>query len=219
MIVPRVRTPLTELELARCLRDGHVRAFDELPDPDRLGCSWAQCALEHARGRAIDNNCVGNVTAGSTWKGDVYELRVSERVKRDPDVWKVLTLRFRSHSNPIDGAADYWRLLARRFASVLPLFDDGDARGAALRLSELGYYTALSGPYATAMVELLARYRRIVGPALAADVPALTDGEQAAIAEVADRVVRMADDARAGVEGMLAFERRWPPRHEAPALP
>jgi hypothetical protein len=68
------------------------------------------------------------------------------------------------------------------------------------------------------MVELLARYRRIIAPALAASVE-LTEGEQAAIAEVADRVARMADEARAGVEGMLAFDRRFGASRGAPALP
>lgn len=218
MIVPRVRTPLSELELATALLEGHVRAFGEAPDPDRLGCAWAQCALEHARGRAIDCNNIGNVTAGSRWAGDVYELRVSERVKRDPDVWKTLTLRFRSHPDPVAGAADYWGLLARSFASVLVLFDARAMGPAAHRLSELGYYTALAGPYASACVELLGHYERSIAPRLALAEP-LTEGERAAIAETVDRVARMADDARAGVDGMLAFDRAWPRGHGAPPLP
>jgi hypothetical protein len=219
-VVPKVATPLSELELARVLRDGHIRAFDAHPDEDRLGVAWAHNALEHARGRAIYGSNIGNVTAGSSWSGDVYELRVQERIHRDPDEWKWLVLRFRVHPNAVAGAADYWRLLARRFASVLPLFDDGRAHEAAYRLSVLGYYTALAEPYADAMESLLASYHRAIGPVLEREDAELTAGEQAAVAAVVDRVARIVDEARAGVEGLRSFERAWPRRVvEVPAMP
>ena len=219
-VVPRVATPLSELELARVLRDGHVRAFDARPDEDRLGVSWAQNALEHARGRAVYCANIGNVTAGASWGGDVYELYVQERVRRNPDVWQWLTLRFRVHTDVRDGAADYWKLLARRFAGVLPLFDEGRAHEAAYRLSVLGYYTALAEPYADAMESLLAWYHRAIGPVLEREDAELTAGEQAAVAAVVDRVARIVDEARAGVEGLRSFERAWPRRVvEVPAVP
>lgn len=219
-VVPRVATPLSELELALALRNGHLRAFDARPDEDRLGVAWAQCALEHARGRAIYGANIGNVTAGSTWTGDVYELRVQERVHRDPDTWKWLVLRFRAHADPVAGAADYWRLLARRFASVLPLFDEGRAHEAAYRLSVLGYYTALAEPYADAMDELLAWYHRAIGPVLEREDAKLEAAAQREVARIVDRVARIVDEARAGVEGLRSFERAWPRRVvEVPAVP
>ena len=219
-VLPRTPTPLSELELARVLRDGHVRAFEARPDDDRLGCAWAQNALEHARGRAVYCDNIGNVTAGASWGGDVYELRVQERVHRNPDEWRWMVLRFRCHADARDGAADYWKLLARRFAGVLPLFDEGQAREAAHELSVRGYYTALEGPYAKAMEELLAWYRRALAPVVESERAELTTGEQAAVAAIVDRVARVVDQARAGVEGLRSWEAAWPRRVvEVPAVP
>jgi hypothetical protein len=157
--VPRVRTPLSEVDLADVLQAGHVAALGSEPSKERLGVAWAQMALEHGRGKYVYCNNIGNITAGG-WSGPYYVIRVQERVNKATNEWKWMDLKFRVHRTPEDGAADFWRLLAGRYASALPLFDAGDAVGAAMRLGALNYYTAHEEQYARGMAGL---YREWMG--------------------------------------------------------
>jgi hypothetical protein len=152
--VPKVPTALSEQQLADVLTEGHVAAFGHGPSHERLACAWAQMALEHARGKAVYCHNIGNITALGGWPGAYYVIRVQERVKRDPDVWKWMNLKFRAHETPDVGAADYWRLMTGRYKSAVARFDAADPAGAALELSRLGYYTARAEHYIKAMVSL-----------------------------------------------------------------
>lgn len=152
--VPKVATPLTEAQLVDVLRAGHVIAFGAEPSPERLACAWAQNALEHARGRAVYCHNIGNITTGSGWHGSYYVIRVQERIQKAPDIWREIDMRFRAHESPKAGAADYWSFLSGRYAAVFPLFDAGDAAGAAMRLGALNYYTAHEDQYARSMASL-----------------------------------------------------------------
>jgi hypothetical protein len=152
--VPRAETPLTEVELRKALADGHRIAFGSDPTPQRLACAWAQCALEHARGKAIYCNNIGNVTGFDPWPGKFYSMRCQERVQKDPDVWKTIEMRFRAHSSPAEGAADYWRVIKRNYSAALLMFDAGDPAGAARKLGAMGYYTAHVDRYAAGMASL-----------------------------------------------------------------
>jgi hypothetical protein len=165
--VPRVRTPITETDLALALRAGHVIACGGLPSPSRWACLWAQTALEHGRGKALDCYCLGNVTAAPSWPGDHYTLDCNERIKRNPDVWKMIHLWFRAFVDPAPGAASYVRLLSGRYARALAKMDQGDPAGAAFMLSTLNYYTADEGNYSRAMVSLEQRAREVILPPLA----------------------------------------------------
>jgi hypothetical protein len=169
-VVQRSRTPLSGIDVAVALRDGHYLAFGQPPTKPRLGVGWAQIALENARGDAVYRNNIGNVTAGTKWVSagkPYYVIRVKERVQRNPDVWKELDLKFRAHETAVDGAADYWRLLAApRYQPVLAAFDAGDPALAAQRLSDLNYYTAQEAPYERAMVSLYGEYNAKIAPNL-----------------------------------------------------
>ncbi|XXX72361.1 peptidoglycan-binding protein [Sorangium sp. So ce134] len=152
--VPREGTPLSEAELAAVLEQGHRLVFQESPSRARLACAWAHVALENGRGQKIWNNNLGNITAFGKWTGPYYVIRVSERVQRDPDVWKQVSMRFRAHDEALDGAADYWRLMNSRYEPALARFDAGDPEGAAFELSRLRYFTAHADQYARAMLSL-----------------------------------------------------------------
>ncbi|WP_437550819.1 peptidoglycan-binding protein [Sorangium sp. So ce367] len=152
--VPRVTTPLSEAELAAALEHGHELVFQETPSRARLACAWAHVAIENARGRKVWNHNLGNITAFGRWPGSYYVIRVSERVQRNPDVWKDIDMRFRAHPEALDGAVDYWRLMGDRYQPALALFDAGDPAGAAFELSRLRYYTAHADPYARSMSSL-----------------------------------------------------------------
>lgn len=152
--VAKAPTPLTEAQLLDVLRAGHVAVTGAEPSRARLACAWAQVALEHGRGKYVYNHNLGNITALGGWPGQYYVIRVQERVKRDPDVWKWTDLKFRAHETPEAGAADYWRLMLKRYASAIARFDSADPAGAALELSRLGFYTARAEHYMKAMAAL-----------------------------------------------------------------
>lgn len=153
--VDRIRTPLTEIEIADALRVGHDRVLARPDDGEaferRMGVAWAQSMLELGRGRACWCNNFGNVTVPHDWIGDFYELTTDEQVR--PGEWRPLALRYGAFAAPEDGAENYWLLFVEghRYAPCLSLFDAGDAIGAAHRLHDLGFYTANAEPYARAM--------------------------------------------------------------------
>jgi hypothetical protein len=151
-------TPLSAVALASALYEGYIAQFGEPPRIERLACAWAQCALENARGAIIYDNNIGNVTTQGGQRS--CAKRIHERVSKSPDRWEILTVRFRSFDTPVEGAAAYWRLLAKSYNSVIALCDAADARGAAVRLSELGYFTGASEPYVAGMASLFAYANR-----------------------------------------------------------
>jgi hypothetical protein len=159
MEVQRQTTPLTELEMANALLEGHRAAFGTTPSADRLGVGWAQCALEHGRGKALYSFNFGNVTATKKWiddGGDYYVMRVPPP---DPPV-----LKFRAFASPSGGAADYWRILGGRYVSALRLFDAGKALDACYELSRLRYFTANADAYSRAVASLFDYWRKALAP-------------------------------------------------------
>lgn len=141
--IDRVRTPLSELEVGRALRDGYVALFGRDPSFNVLGVGWAQIALENAHGNAIYDFNFGNIT-GTGEGGDYYTLATDEQVK--PGVWKNMTMKYAAHPDAVSGARAYWRLITNsRYAPAFPYFVAGDAVNAAIKLHSLGYFTANPG--------------------------------------------------------------------------
>lgn len=161
-------TPLTGDELAAALREGHVRRFGVPPNPDRWACAWAHCAFEQARGAAVFANNIGHVTVrpGTPHEQGVCRRRFRERVRRDPDVWELQETWFPAFDTPADGAAAYWALLVQGYYSVIERCDRPDAREAARRLGELGYFTGPEEPYVDGMARLFVHARGVVIPRL-----------------------------------------------------
>lgn len=160
-------TPLTPDRLAEVLRDGHIRHFGTPPHADRWACAWAHCAFEQKRGGAIYGNNLGHVTAplppgvppGTRPAGRVCLRRMYERMIKNPDKWALVDLWFRVFDSPEEGAEAYWRLLANSYYSVIARCDAADARGAAQRLAEIGYFTGPEGPYIEGMARLFVSAR------------------------------------------------------------
>lgn len=164
-------TPLTPSALAEALWEGHIQTFGRPPHADRWACAWAHCAFEQARGDAIHGNNLGHITSrGNT--GRVCLQRVRERLERRPDRWETIDVWFRVFTTPADGAAEYWRVLASSYASVLARCDEADARGAAQRLAHLGYFTGPEAPYLEGMAALFVHARGALIPRVVATDPA-----------------------------------------------
>lgn len=152
--VTRQLTPLDDPGIVKALCAGHTLALGTEPSRNRLAVAWAQIALENAHGKALWCNNFGNITAFGRWPGDYYVIVTRERIAQDPDVWKTVTMKFRSYASPEQGAEDYWRLLLGQYPSVLPFFDLGSPGGAAHELARLHYFTADADQYAKTMTEL-----------------------------------------------------------------
>jgi hypothetical protein len=144
--VPARRTPLTEQRLAEVLAAGHVRAFGSPPSYSRLGMAWAQVSHETARTQSAYNHNWGNLIKSGSWKGDFHQLGQG---------------MFRAYPSELAGAADYWRLLQRRYPKALEAFDAGDPQLAAAELKAGGYFASQSAEvYGKALMSLYAEYRR-----------------------------------------------------------
>lgn len=156
--VERVVTPIGQLELAAVLRDGHTAALGSPPSTNRLACGWAQIALETGRGKSVNCHNLGNITAGKSWPGQFFWLKVPPP---DPP-----TLKFRAYPHWLDGAADYWRLLSTRYSTALEHFDAGSPIKAAAELSRLKYFLAPLAHYAKGMDSLHKEFMSKILPKL-----------------------------------------------------
>lgn len=152
--VPKRGTPLSEEEIGRALFEGYVRVFSHPPSPERLSMGWAQASFETSRGRECSSFNLGHIVAGEQWSGPFYVFKVAERVRRDPDVWKEINMRFRSYETAVDGGEDYWRLIKQNFESALAIFDSGNAPAAGEKLCEMGYATANCQQYGTSVGQI-----------------------------------------------------------------
>lgn len=157
-VVQRTQTKLGEVEMALALRDGHRLFYGTDPKMPRLGVAWAHIAHENGRGEEIYNNNFGNLGATSAWEGRYFIRGLRERVRRNPDVWKFLRVRFRHYDTPAEGAKAYWKVLQDHYGSAMAHMDNGNAFEAAKQLSRGGYATALVEPYALGMRQLYAEF-------------------------------------------------------------
>ena len=156
--VPRMRTPLTAIELRSALILGHRETTGGDIPPARLRASWCMAAVEHAGylarvtpvvvGGAVWCNNIGNIGVGK-WAGDWFALAAEELLASGR---RVVTQRLRAHSGPVDGAADYWAFLLGGYPEAIEAMDRGDLPGVARALKERRYYTALESEYARGLV-------------------------------------------------------------------
>jgi hypothetical protein len=164
--LPGRATPLDLEQIGRLLGMAHLRRFGTPVGTDRLLVAWAHIAQEISRGASCVENNFGNVVVTGNWRGAFHHRQVRERVSRDPDVWEVQNIRFRTLPTPLDGAVDYWESIVFMFGSVLPIFDLGDARGAAMALCERGYCTGDCDSYSRGILSLYMTLRGTYGPRL-----------------------------------------------------
>jgi len=188
--VSAVFTPCSETDLLALLHEGHVKAFDEDPSPERLGFAWAQMALEMGRGKKIRCGNFGNITVSKSWTGDFFTLHVPPP---DPPV-----LRFRAYPSLLTGATGYWSFMDQRFHDELALFDSGNAYLTAQKLGEVHYYLADRETYSRAVEALYAEYqKRLKGVSTEPSAEELS---------LAGTLWRLHDDLDEGLQGIDAID-------------
>lgn len=152
--VPKAQTLLSDPQIVDALAAGHIAVYGDAPRDPRLYVAWAHVALENAHGRGLWNWNFGNISTSGAWPTGFYVIRVPERVRRNPDVWKPIDMKFRSYPTASAGAADYWSFMRAEYGAAVDLFDAGNAYAAGIELGRAGYYTAHAEPYARVMAEL-----------------------------------------------------------------
>lgn len=164
MEVERTRTPLSEIDVAVALRNGYQTLFGEDPTFEILGVGWSQIALENAHGAAVYNFNFGNIT-GEGEGGDFYTLTTDEQVS--PGEWKPLNMKYAAHPDAESGARAYWKLVTTRYRPAFDaFFTTGEASAAAMKLHELGYFTANPEPIAHTFGTLYQHFSDVIGPEL-----------------------------------------------------
>ncbi len=148
-VVQMIQTPLSREDMAKALKQGHVRAFGSEPNESRLAMGWAQVALENGHGRYVYNHNLGNTTAWATGQSAYYN-------PGDHNYYK-------SYATFSDGAAAYWETIKRCTAAVVD-FDKGDSQKASHDLKACHYYEALEAPYARLLKDLFDYAKRSVLP-------------------------------------------------------
>lgn len=147
-IVDRVRTRMTEREIAVALDLGHVGAFNVSASQMRLSVAWALVCQETARGTSLFNFNIGNVDATQDWPGDRFSLTADEGHGASK---RPMTKFLRSYQGAYAGAVGWWRVMADRYSGAFPFFDAGDGDGAARKLKECKYFTGDVEAYARAL--------------------------------------------------------------------
>jgi hypothetical protein len=150
--VDPIRTPLTDQQLAEVLAAAHVQVTSKPPSRARLGIAWAQVQHETARTHSAYNYNWGNIIATPAWTGDWHQLSGGLGPTGDQPG------KFRAYPSAVAGAADYWRLLIRRYPRALEAFDHGDPNAAAAELRAAGYYEGDRSIYAAAMRRFYQEY-------------------------------------------------------------
>jgi len=116
-------TPLERQEIVVALIDSHQEVFDAVAKENRIAMAWAQIALENGHGKKVYNYNLGNI--GASTKEPYYILGGS---------------RFKSLPSANDGAVFYWKTLKKMCPGVLNVFDQGNAKHAANKLYNCGYF-------------------------------------------------------------------------------
>jgi hypothetical protein len=160
---PRRPTPIDEFGMAKLLVETHHEIFGEAPTLARISVAWAHLALEHNRGREVENNNYGNLSVPETTKERHYVRELSERTRKNAKAalgeWKMVKMRFRAFSSARDGMRAYWTILRDQYPGALQLFNVGNAHHAGRKLADLGYATQLAEPYAVSMGDLQGEFR------------------------------------------------------------
>lgn len=174
-LVPKARTELRIDEMLAHGANAYTDVFRKIPSTYTLATAASQWTTEcgikpnshlDVKGGKIIwniwNNNWGNITCKSDADVDKHALTTKERIKKNPDVWKTMTLYYKSYDTPQSGARDYWMKMRDKFPKSLATFGSGDTGNVAETLSREGYYTDLVEKYKYNLDFFFPRYVRLL---------------------------------------------------------
>ena len=144
---------LDGLAFAKALEKGYKKSQGKDPTLEVLAFGWSQAAAESYDGITFNlkNNNVGNLRAFPDWISSGHKYFAMKAIEF-LDGKKVLDTKalWRSYDSPEDGAAEYWKLLFRKFPQAIELASSGKHHEA---VTELGTKTKEHGKYFTADID------------------------------------------------------------------
>lgn len=115
---------------------------------------------------SIWNNNWGNITCKPNADCDKHTLVTKERIKKGAtekdDIWKIMTLYYKSYNTPQEGAIDYWNKMKQYFPKSLKSFETGNFVIIAQTLSNERYYTDLVSRYTNNLKYFSPRYMQLL---------------------------------------------------------
>lgn len=147
--LPFVATPVGVPELAAALSTAWRAELGNEPTRGALLVLLAQWSLETGGGAKCIQWNLGNA---KSFAGDGYDWTEFPTTEVVNGAVVHITARFRAFASLAAGAADYLKLLTRRFASAWPSVVAGDVDGFARALHVAHYYTAPVDDYARGML-------------------------------------------------------------------
>lgn len=158
MRVDHVLTPIHLSDLPAILTSGHHTATGMLLAPDVAALAHAHLALEHGVQagwlKGVWNNNLGNVDAEwAEWTDPSVTWFVTVQECEGPACqWRAVHRR-RAFTDPLDGAAYYWRSLRERYSNAYYAMPDG-AEAFCAELKSAHYFTGDAAAYARALTSI-----------------------------------------------------------------
>lgn len=128
IVVPRTLTPIAFNDIPGIVRSAIKKELGHEPDSHTVNNLSALIALEVARGKAVNNHNLGNISvsesfSGTAWRPPWFEVdsNSSERNKflHEEMLAGRAPRAFRAYSTLADGAGDWARRMATTFKSAL----------------------------------------------------------------------------------------------------
>jgi len=145
--VQRVRTTVSETEMAQAIIEAWKQLFSTMPTKEQVTMVLAQNALETGHRQKMWNYNVGNIITDGKGSFDFYDdLTTSEQVS--PGKWEKMNLKFRSYPNLLAGVRDYLKLISsKKYAGAWSHIVNPNIVAFSKALKQAGYYTANEAPY------------------------------------------------------------------------
>src|SRR5271155_3564381 len=152
--VQRVKTDVSEPQMASAIIDGWQQLFGDKPAKEQVALILSQNSLETGNRKAMWNYNVGNLTTDGKGPQDFFDdLATDEQTA--PGVWKKMNLKYRAYPSLVDGVIDYLKLLSsQHYSSAWQHIINPDPEAFSKALHAGGYYTANEAPYTKSLKSL-----------------------------------------------------------------
>lgn len=161
--VPRVKTEVSESQLAQALIEAWKSLFGNMPSKEQIAMLLSQNALETGHRKSMWNYNVGNITTDGKGSHNYFDDLTTEE-QTSPGQWKKMNLKYRAFDSLKDGAIDYLKFISSgRYSQAWQhiLYPDPESYSKALK--QAGYYTDNEAPYTKNLVSLFSQFNKSNG--------------------------------------------------------
>lgn len=157
--VNRIRTYISDSQMAAAISSGWQKLFGEQPTQDQIAMVLAQNALETGNRKSMWNYNVGNITTSGKDYNYFDDLTTSEQVS--PGKWEKKNLKYRAYNSLEEGVLDYLKFLSsKRYQNAWQHIINPNPIAFSKELKRSGYYTANEAPYTAGITKLFNQYSK-----------------------------------------------------------